>query len=390
MFSSRVPSDLGPNAVAAAVERMRLSGRGFDDLTVSNPTQSAIDYPPDLLSTLGEPQSLIYDPQPFGAPAARAAIAADYHRRGVHVPPSHVVLTASSSESYAYLFKLLCDPGDSVLVPTPSYPLFEHLTRLEQVHALPYVTQYHGTWSIDLDDLQQAIGKRTKAILVVSPNNPTGGWLKRDEMTALLGVCAEHKLALIGDEVFCDYAIDPAAGAAKSVLEREETVLTIGLGGASKSLGLPQVKLGWIALKGSGALVQTALMRLELIADTYLSVNTPAQLALPGLFESAQVVRRQIRARVQHNYHVLQQLVSHVSSCQLLRAEGGWSAVMRVPHTMPEDQRVIQLLEEERVLVHPGYFFDFPREGYLIMSLLPRPDAFRSAVERVMGALSHA
>jgi aspartate/methionine/tyrosine aminotransferase len=167
-------------------------------------------------------------------------------------------------------------------------------------------------------------------------------------------------------------------------------VLTIGIGGASKSLGLPQVKLGWIALKGSGALVQGALMRLELIADTYLSVNTPAQQALPRLFEEAQVVRRQIRNRVLHNYHVLQQLASHVPSCQLLRAEGGWSAVLRIPHTMPEDQRVIQLLEEDRVLVHPGYFFDFPRDGYLIVSLLPRPDAFRSALERVLDTFSHA
>jgi alanine-synthesizing transaminase len=389
MFSSRVPSDLGPNAVAAAVERMRLSGRGYDDLTISNPTQAAIDYPPDLLLPLAAPSSLVYEPQPFGAPAARAAVAADYHRRGVHVPASHVVLTASSSEGYAFLFKLLCDPGDSVLVPTPSYPLFEHLTRLEQVHALPYSTQYHGTWSLDLDDLGQAIGKRTRAILVVSPNNPTGGWLKRDELTALLGFCAEHRLALIGDEVFCDYPIDPAPGAARSVLEREETVLTIGLGGASKSLGLPQLKLGWMGLKGSGALVQSALMRLELIADTYLSVNTPVQAALPRLFDAAQTIQRQIRHRILHNYHVLQQLVSHVPSCQLLRAEGGWSAVLRIPHTMPEDQRVIQLLEEDRVLVHPGYFFDFPRDGYLIVSLLPRPDAFRSAAERVLDTLSH-
>jgi alanine-synthesizing transaminase len=388
MFSSRVPSDLGPNAVAAAVERMRLSGRGFDDLTLSNPTQAAIDYPPNLLAPLGAPSSLLYDPQPLGSTPARAAVAADYHRRGVHVPSSHIVLTASSSESYAFLFKLLCDPGDSVLVPTPSYPLFEHLTRLEQVHALPYGTQYHGTWSLDLDDLRDTIERRTRAILVVSPNNPTGGWLKRDELTALLGFCAEHKLALIGDEVFCDYPIDPAPGAASSVLEREETVLTIGLGGVSKSLGLPQVKLGWIALKGSGALVQSALMRLELISDTYLSVSTPVQAALPWLFDAAEGVRRQIRNRVLHNYHVMQQLVSQVPSCQLLRAEGGWSAVLRVPHTMPEDQRVIQLLEEDRVLVHPGYFFDFPRDGYLVVSLLPRPDAFRSAIERVLGTLS--
>ncbi len=390
MFSSRVPSDLGPNAVASAVERMRLTGRGFDDLTVSNPTQSAIEYPADLLAPLADASALSYEPQPFGLPAAREAIAADFHRRGLRIPPSHTVLTASSSESYAFLFKLLCDPGDSVLVPTPSYPLFEHLTRLEHVHALPYETHYHGTWTIDIDDVRRGIGERTRAILVVSPNNPTGAWLKRDELSALIELCASRKLALVGDEVFCDYPIDPAPGAARSVLEREEGVLAIGLGGLSKSLGLPQLKLGWMALRGPGALVQGALMRLELIADTYLSVNTPVQVALPRLFETAGAVRLQIRHRVLHNYHVLQQLTSHVESCQVLRAEGGWSAVIRVPHTMPEDERVIQLLEEDRVLVHPGYFFDFPREGYLVVSLLPRPDAFRSAMERVLSTIGRA
>ncbi len=196
MFSSRVPGDLGPNSLAAAVERMRLSGREFDDLTVSNPTDAAIEYPEGLLDGLSDPKSLLYEPQPFGLPLAREAVSAEYARRGVRVPASHIVLTASSSESYALLFKLLCDPGESVLVPTPSYPLFEHLTRLDCVHALPYRTEYHGTWTIDLEDLRYAIDETTRAILVVSPNNPTGEWLKREELTALVELCAAHHLVL--------------------------------------------------------------------------------------------------------------------------------------------------------------------------------------------------
>ncbi len=301
MFSSRVPGDLGPNTVAAAVERMRLSGGDFDDLTVSNPTEAAIEYPDRLLDGLSDPVALHYEPQPFGLPVAREAVSAEYARRGVKVPASHIVLTASSSESYALLFKLLCDPGESVLVPTPSYPLFEHLTRLDCVHALPYRTEYHGTWTIDLEDLRYAIDETTRAILVVSPNNPTGGWLKRDELGALVDVCAAHHLVLIGDEVFADYPIDPAPGAVRSVIDQGD-VLTISLGGLSKSVGLPQLKLGWMALRGPSSLLQSALMRLEIAADAYLSVGTPVQVAAPMLLKAGHDVRLQIRQRVVSNY----------------------------------------------------------------------------------------
>jgi alanine-synthesizing transaminase len=386
MFSSRVPADLSPNPVAAAVERVRLAGGWYDDLTASNPTEAGFDYPASLLEPLAAPASLRYDPQPFGLPAAREAVAAELGRRGLRVPASHVVLTASSSESYALLFKLLCDPGDSVLVPTPSYPLFEHLTRLESVRARPYVTEYHGAWHIDLDDLRYAITDTTKAVLVVNPNNPTGGWLKRDELAALVELCATRHLTLIGDEVFADYPIDPAPGAARSVLDQQE-VLAVSLGGLSKSVGLPQLKLGWMALSGPGSLLQGAVVRLELITDTYLSVATPVQVAAGDLLDQGQAVRWQIRHRVLHNYQALRQLAEAHPACQVLRAEGGWSAVIRVPHTMPEDEQVIRLLERDHVLVHPGYFFDFPRDGYLVVSLLPRPDVFAPAVGRLLEAV---
>jgi len=386
MFSSRVPGDLGPNSVAAAVERMRLSGRGFDDLTVSNPTDAAIEYPAGLLAGLADPKALRYDPQPFGLAVARDAVSAEYAHRGLRVPSSHILLTASSSESYGLLFKLLCDPGESVLVPTPSYPLFEHLTRLDCVHALPYRIEYHGTWTIDLEDLRYAIDETTRAILVVSPNNPTGAWLKRDELTALVELCAAHHLALIGDEVFADYPIDPAPGAVRSVLDQGD-VLTVSLGGLSKSVGLPQLKLGWMALRGPSALVQPALMRLEIAADAYLSVGTPVQVATPALLEAGRGVRLQIRERVLSNYRQLLLAVTRHPSCQALRVEGGWSAVLRIPHTMPEDECVIRLLEQQHLLVHPGYFFDFPRDGYLVVSLLTRPDVFRSATDRLLAAV---
>jgi alanine-synthesizing transaminase len=387
MFSSRVPGDLGPNAVAAAVERNRLAGRGFDDLTVSNPTGADIQYPIDLLAPLADSRALRYDPQPFGLPAAREAVSADYARRGIRVPHSHVVLTASSSESYALLFKLLCDPGQSVLVPTPSYPLFEHLTRLENVHAIPYRTEYHGTWAIDLDELRHVVDETTRAILVVSPNNPTGAWLKRDELAALIDLCAAHHLVLICDEVFADYPIDPAPGAVRSAIGDEPHVLAVSLGGLSKTVGLPQLKLGWMALRGPAAPLQAALKRLEIVADTYLSVSTPIQLAAARLLEQGQSVRQQIWRRVLENYRVLCCAVDAVPSCQVLRAEGGWSAVLRIPHTMPEDERVIRLLEDDHVLVHPGYFFDFPRDGYLVVSLLTRPDTFRAALDRLLAAV---
>jgi aspartate/methionine/tyrosine aminotransferase len=386
MFSSRVPGELGPNSVAAAVERMRLSGREFDDLTVSNPTDAGFDYPPSLLAGLSDPSVLLYEPQPFGLIQAREAVAHEYTRRGVKTPASHVVLTASTSEAYAWLFKLLCDPGESVLVPTPSYPLFEHLTRLENVHALPYRTDYHGTWSIDIDDLRYAIDETTRAILVVSPNNPTGSWLKRDELAALAELCAAHHLALIGDEVFADYPIDPAPGAIRTVLDQEE-VLTVSLGGLSKSVGLPQLKLGWMAIRGPASVLHPALMRLEIIADAYLSVNTAVQVAAPTLLEAGQGLRHEILRRVRGNYRVLSDAVAKYPPCQLLRAEGGWSAVLRIPHTIAEDERVIRLLDDSRVLVHPGFFFDFPRDGYLVVSLLTRPDVFRSAISRVLDAV---
>jgi alanine-synthesizing transaminase len=385
-LSSRLPADLSPNAVSRAMSDLAARGVPWIDLTASNPTDAGLPYPPDLLAGLADRAALRYEPRPFGLPAAREAVARDYARRGITIPADRIVLTVSSSESYSFLFKLLCDPGDNVLVPAPSYPLFEHLSGLEGVGVRSYRTEYHGAWSIDADEVARTVDDRTRAMLVVSPNNPTGAWLKRGELRSLTSLCLDRGLALVGDEVFCDYPIDPAPDAAASVLEQAH-VLTFGLGGLSKSFGLPQVKLGWLAVAGPDPLVQAAMGRLELICDTYLSVGTPVQVASPQIMARGQSVQQAILQRVRGNYETLRRMAETSPACAVLRVEGGWSAVLRVPAIESDEQTVLGLLRDHGVLVHPGYFFDFAQDGHLVLSLLVRPDDFRLAVERIFATI---
>lgn len=389
MFSTRLPSDTAPNALTRAVERARAGGRDLLDLTQSNPTRAGLAYPPGLLAALARDEALSYEPMPLGLPAAREAVAGDFARRGVPVAAGRVVLTASTSEAYSLLFKLLCNPGDRVLVPAPSYPLFEHLTRLEGVEAAQYHLEYHGVWDVDVASLERAVDARTKAVLVVSPNNPTGSWLKRDELARLVRFCGTHGLALIGDEVFCDYALERSPLAVRSVLEQDE-VLTFGLAGLSKSAALPQVKLGWIGVSGPPVEVSAALGALELICDTYLSVATPVQVAAASLLEAGAAMREQIGARTRRNLDLLRALASRHPSCGVLRAEGGWNAVVQVPAVKPEEQLAVELVEQDGVLVHPGFFFDFPREAFLVVSLLPEPTTFEEGVARLLARAARA
>ncbi|MCC7126796.1 MAG: pyridoxal phosphate-dependent aminotransferase [Acidobacteria bacterium] len=382
MISSRFPSDLSPNAVTRAIEARLASGRPLIDLTESNPTRVGLRYPIDLLAPLASAESLRYEPQSLGLPAAREAVAAEFTRQGVTLSPDRVTLTTSTSEAYALLFKLFCNPGDAVLVPQPSYPLFEHLTRLEAVETASYALEYHGTWRIDLDTVTRAITPRTKAVLVVSPNNPTGSYLHRDDLAALTRVCAEHRLALVGDEVFFDYALD-AAPQATPVLAQAD-VLTCALGGLSKSGGLPQVKLGWIGWGGPERDVMAALRAYDIMADSYLSVSTPVQIAAPALLSSVHTIRQQIHARVRHNLDRLRVLCHGWPSLHVLPVEGGWSAVLRVPAVRSEESLVLDLLNDEGVLVHPGYFFDFPNEAFLVLSLLVEPSQFLDGAARVV------
>src|SRR5436190_6164155 len=276
MFSPRLPPTLIENALTAAVAHRRASGPAFVGLTASNPTAAGFTYSSELLAPLSTPAVLVYDPQPLGLPSARSAVAADYARRGVEVVPERIVLTASSSESYSFLFKLLCAPGDNVLVPVPSYPLFEHLASLDAVEVRPYALEFHGRWTLERAAIERAIDARTRAVLVVSPNNPTGSRLRRSELRDLEALCAARDLALIGDEVFADYPLSAVPDAASSVLAADECFVA-ALGGLSKSVGLPQLKLGWMALGGPAPLVSGALVRVEIIADMYLGVSPMVQ-----------------------------------------------------------------------------------------------------------------
>ncbi len=383
MFSSRLPHSPAPNALSRALARLRERGIAFIDLTESNPTRVGLAYPPDLLQPLSDAASLVYEPSPLGLPAARRAVADDFRRRGVAIDRQRVVLTASTSEAYALLFKLLCDPGDRVAVPVPSYPLFEYLTRLEGVAVDAYALEYDGGWEVDFESVHRALTARTRALLVVSPNNPTGSLLTRRELERLAALCAEHGLALIGDEVFADYPLRPRADTARSVLDQDRT-LTFSLGGLSKSVGLPQVKLGWIGLGGPAPLVRQALDGLELICDTYLSVATPVQQAAAALLQRGGEVRDRIAARTRANLDRLQAVVARHPACRLLALEAGWYAVLQVPATRPEEEMVLELLERDGILVHPGYFFDFPREAFLVVSLLPPEAPFGDAAERIL------
>lgn len=352
------------------------------DLTVTNPTRVGIHYPPGLLEQLADAEGLDYRPEPFGLPAARAAVAADYARRGISVAEDRIVLTASTSEAYSILFKLLCDPaGDEVLVPVPSYPLFDHLTRLDGVASRPYTLEYHGRWEVDERTVDDAWTPRTRAVLAVSPNNPTGSTLSAGELAALLFRCADRSAALIVDEVFADYVFDQARSTGDAP---NDEALTFRLGGLSKSAGLPQVKLGWIAVDGPDALVRTALDRLELVCDTYLSVSTPVQVAAPSLIARGAVVREQIQQRIRTNIQCLRRALDAEPSVELLNADGGWAAVVRVPSRESEEDLVISLLETRDTLVHPGFFFDFAHESFLVLSLLPEPEVFGEGVRRVV------
>lgn len=409
VFSSRVPGRLEPNRISQAVARARASGGSLLDLTESNPTRVGLVYPPDLLAPLAAPRGLVYDPTPFGLVEARRAVAAALAQRGVAVDPAHLVLTASTSEAYSLLFKLLCDPGDVVLVPQPSYPLFDQLARLDGIAIAPFSLVYDGVWRIDLPELARTIPPRARALVVVNPNNPTGSFLTREELDAVVTLCRRYDLALIGDEVFAEYPLprqnsgeavtggrdgrgpvdSPAPGSPPSVLD-QGAVLTFALGGLSKSVGLPQLKLAWIALAGPRDEVASALERLEYICDAYLSVATPVQLALPRLLAEGAAVRGQIARRVAANYGRLERLVAAEPACRLLAAQGGWYGVIEVPAVRTEEALVMELIERDGVVVHPGYFFDFPREAYVVVSLLPEPAVFEEGVRRVLARATSA
>ena len=373
MFSSRFHWDFRPNRLSQLLADRQREGARILDLTESNPTHAGLAYPSAILRAFDDARLLAYEPSPAGSPHARAAVAQYYAARGVAVEPERILVTASTSEAYAYLFKLLANPGDHVLVPRPSYPLFEFLAGMESIEVRPYTLAYHGAWSIDLD----SIGKSARAIIVVNPNNPTGSYLKFHELDAL----AARGIPLISDEVFSDYAFAPDP-ARVTTLAADDRRLSFSMSGLSKIAGLPQMKLGWIVVSGPPGLRAEAMEKLEWIADTYLSVGTPVQCALEKLLVAGDEIQRQIRARTAANLAFARETLAG-SPATILNVEGGWYVVLQVPRVRSEEEWALKLLEEEDVLVQPSFFYDFESEAYLVVSLLTRSGLFEEGIARL-------
>ncbi len=377
VFSSRLQWDSQPNPLSILLAEKRRSGAAILDLTESNPTRAGLDYPGgELLAALADSRSLLYDPDPRGLLAAREAVSGYYAQRGVEVPPSRILLTASTSEAYSYLFKLLADPGDEILVPRPSYPLFDYLAAMESVRVVQYPLRYDGVWHIDFDALANAITPRTRAIVVVNPNNPTGSYLKRSEWERLQA----FGLPILSDEVFSDFGFGPSADRV-ATLAGQSNALTFSMSGLSKIAGLPQMKLGWIVAGGPNH--AAALEGLEWIADTFLSVATPVQWALPRTLAASATVQEQIRQRTRANLGHLVACAAG-SPCRCLRSEGGWYAILEVPRIRTEEEWAPGLLADSDVLVQPGFFYDFEAEAFLVLSLLTPPAIFAEGVRRIL------
>jgi len=383
-FSARTSWDLSENELSLAIAAARASGAALVDLTESNPTRVGLGGAAEIVALLGHPRGAAYAPIALGHEDARAAVARYYEARGTAIAASRSTLTASTSEAYGWLFKLLAERGDKVLVPAPSYPLFDFLAALEDVELAPYPLVREEGFRIDLGALEEAIDERTRAVIVVHPNNPTGTFTRRDEAEALDDLCRRHGLALIVDEVFADYARGALPADRLPSFVGPRRALTFVLSGLSKIVALPQLKLGWIVACGPDDVVQGAMQRLEVIADTYLSVNTPVQLALPEILAKRGTIQAAIMERVAQNLDALDAAIAGSGAgVRRLAADGGWYAMLEVPRTRDEEEWAKLMVREEGVIVHPGYFFDMPDEGYLVVSLLPEPAAFRAAVQRL-------
>ncbi|HTS75681.1 MAG TPA: pyridoxal phosphate-dependent aminotransferase [Bryobacteraceae bacterium] len=389
MFSKRTDWKLEENAFTQALRRVRERGTRILDLTVSNPTACGFQYDEAaILSALRSPEALHYEPEPKGQLHARAAVTAYYREKNAsaRVDPERLILTTGTSEAYSFLFRLLCEPGDEVLIAHPSYPLFDFLGTIQDVKLRPFHLVYDHGWQIDFRSLQDSIGQRTRAILLVHPNNPTGHFIGSEEAEQLNAICGESSLVLIVDEVFLDYERRETAVNKRrhgSFLFNDRT-LTFVLSGLSKIAALPQMKLGWIAAAGPEPLVRDAMARLEIIADTYLSMSAPMQYALPLLLEQRKKMQPQLMARIEANLSELDAQLAGQKPVSRLAIEGGWYAVLRVPAVRSDEELAIQLLEKQSVLVHPGHFYDFSGEGYLIVSLLARTEEFAEGVARLL------
>jgi alanine-synthesizing transaminase len=385
-YSRRLNWTRSPNSFSRLVEEQRRAGAHLLDLTSANPTEVFDIYPhAEIQQAYARVDDFAYRPDPFGGERARQAIADWYGRRDIQVSSEQLALTASTSEAYALLFKLLCNPGDEVLVPAPSYPLFEYLARLESVEIVPYRLLYDGTWFVDFASMRAAISERTRAVVIVNPNNPTGSFLKSHETAELLTIAQEHNLPIVADEVFMDYPFAAFRDSARTLIGFN-SVLSFSLGGLSKSAGMPQMKLAWIAVNGGPEVRADVRRRLELLLDTYLSVATPVQNALGELLTIGSGIARQIATRIERNRAALQEILKD-SPVHVLHAEGGWSAILQLPNVRREEAWVGELIIGQRVLVQPGYFFDMASEPYAVASLLTPESVFDEGIQRIRTAI---
>jgi hypothetical protein len=391
MFASRTDWPLTPNRLSQLVEERRRQGLPLLDLTESNPTRCGFDFDAGkLLGALADLRSLAYEPDPRGLLSARLAVAGYYAERGVRLSPEQIFLTTSTSEAYAYVFRLLANPGDAILVPRPSYPLFDFLAGLNDLELTPYPLAYHDGWRINLDALATNLGsgsQRARALIVVHPNNPTGSFVRREELEYLLKCYKEHAVALVADEVFADYAFAPDEGRVVSHAGVSEA-LTFTLSGLSKISALPQMKLAWVVVNGPPDVLREAQARLEVIADTYLSVSAPLAHALPAMLETRRSLQPQILERVRTNLRWLDTYLSPASAVSRLRAEGGWYAILKLPAIRSDEDWAVELLSQDGVFVHPGHFYDLPMEGHLVVSLLPPSEIFQEGIRRVLARVS--
>jgi len=395
MFSLRTNWELAENAYTRSLRRLRESGKPVFDLTASNPTTCGFQYDrASIVAAVAASAAQPYDPNPKGCLEARAAIANYYGEKnpGAAFDPEHIILTTGTSEAYSFLFRLLCDPGDEVLIAHPSYPLFEFLSAIQDVKLRPFRLLYDHGWQIDFQALASVIGPRTRAILLVHPNNPTGNFIRASEAEELNRLCAAHNLALVVDEVFLDYPMAypmPSSSAAVKPPKHGSFAgnggaLTFVLSGLSKIAALPQMKLAWIAASGPSQALPDAMARLEIIADTYLSVSGPLQFALPALLAQRSRMQSQIAQRTQENLAQLDRSLARQGSISRLEIDGGWYPVLRVPAVESDEALAVRLIEEESVTVHPGHFYDFPDDGYLVVSLLPPSDSFSEGIDRLL------
>lgn len=388
MFSDRTNWKLAHNRFTQALEDVRAGGATVLDLTASNPTRAGLRYDEGaIVGALASPQSLDYDPQPKGLRKAREAVVryyTDAHR--VHdLDPEQLVLTSSTSEGYSYVFRLLCNPGDELLIPQPSYPLFEFLANLQDVKLMPYPLIYDHGWQMDFPSMRKVISPGTRGVVVVHPNNPTGSYVQPHEVGLLNTFCCEYGLALIADEVFLDYVHD---GKSRESFASNRDVLTFTLSGLSKISGLPQMKLAWVVTSGPQEQPTAAMACLEVIADTYLSMSAPIQWAAPVLLDQRTSIQRQLMDRVLANLDELDRQLVRQKTCQRLSVQSGWYAILRVPVTKSDEELAIELLRQKDVLVHPGHFFDFPSDGYLILSLITPQGDFGEGVRRLLHMLN--